>query len=51
MTKKQFYFTQEILFLTEHFGKQYFYMKDVDGHIYGVRARENDNGDLVPDLT
>jgi hypothetical protein len=39
MAKKQYWYTQEILFLTEHFGKKYFYMKDVDGHIYAVRAK------------
>ena len=39
MAKKQYWHTQEILFLTEHFGKPFFYLKDVDGHIYGRPAK------------
>ena len=43
MAKKQYWYTQEILFLTEHFGKPYFYMKDVDGHIYIAKAKPVEN--------
>lgn len=35
---KQYWHTQEILLFTEHFGKPYFYLKDIDEHIYMVPA-------------
>lgn len=50
MNNKVMYYTQEVLFHTEHYGKPYFWLKDVDGHVYMVRATETANG-LVPDLT
>ena len=64
--KKQMYYTQEILFQTNLFGKDYFWMKDVDGTIYLAKAVESVTGvsvngqtgasepvlgGLVPDLT
>ena len=42
--KKQMWFTQEILLETSLFGKDYFWMKDVDGHIYLARAVPNVTG-------
>lgn len=48
--KKQLWFTQEVLFLTELFGKVYFWLRDVDGTIYLAKSKETDEG-LVPDLT
>jgi len=50
MAKKNMYYTQEVLFLTELFGKVYFWMKDIDGHIYLTKSKEHKDG-LVPDLT
>lgn len=50
MAKKNMYYTQEILFLTELFGKVYCWMKDTDGHIYLTKTKETKEG-LVPDLT
>ncbi len=35
---KTMYYTQEILFATKLFGKDYFWMKDVDGTIYLAKA-------------
>lgn len=32
--------TQEVLFTTEHFGKEYVWMKDIDGHVYMTRLDE-----------
>ena len=64
MAKKQFWYSQEVLHFCEMFGKYYFFLKDVDGHIYGVKAKLVDSpadfagnpkiaGELgyVPDLT
>lgn len=45
---KNMWFTQEILFETELFGKKYFWMKDVDGKIYLARAIETPEG-ILPD--
>lgn len=39
MAKKQYWHNQEIIFLTEHFGKPYFYLKDGDGTIYIAKAK------------
>lgn len=36
------YFTQTVLFKTHLFGKNYFWMKDVDGQIY--LTHENEDG-------
>lgn len=36
---KQYWHTQEILLFTELFGKPFFFLKDVDGHIYGRPAK------------
>lgn len=36
---KQYWHSQEVLLLTEHFGKPYFYLKDGDGHIYIAKAK------------
>lgn len=44
MTKKQYWHTQEVLFLTEHFGKPYFYLKDIDGTIYIAKAKQVGDG-------
>lgn len=40
MAKKEYWYSQEILGLTEHFGKLYFYLMDVDGLIYIAKAKE-----------
>lgn len=62
---KTYYYTQEVLFQTELFGKTYFWMKDVDGTIWLAKAKpvegasiDGATGDktvfterLVPDLT
>lgn len=37
------YFSQEVLAKTELFGKEYYWMKDVDGTIYLVGTDENGN--------
>lgn len=42
--KKQKWFTQTILFQTNYFGKDYFMMQDVDGHIYLAKAVPNITG-------
>lgn len=36
--KKQKYFSQTILFQTHLFGKEYFWMEDVDGTTYLAKA-------------
>lgn len=36
---KTYYFTQEVLFQTTLFGRDYFWMKDVDGKIYLAKAK------------
>ena len=38
---KQYFLTQEFLFYTSHFGKDYAWLKDVDGTVYMVRVDEN----------
>jgi hypothetical protein len=40
------YFTQTVLFKTHLYGKYYFWMEDVDGHLYLVHEDE----DGLPDL-
>jgi hypothetical protein len=49
--KKQKWFTQTILFYTSYFGKDYFMMQDVDGHIYLVKAVPNITGHSVDPQT
>ena len=44
---KTFYYSQEILFRTTLFGKDYYWMKDVDGKIYLARIDKNGNPDLT----
>jgi hypothetical protein len=59
MANKQYWYTQEVLGLVEHFGKLYFYLKDVDGHIYLAKAKpiyntasvDGANGEVTPVLT
>ena len=41
MAKKNMYLTQEILFETNLFGKEYFWMKDIDGTVYLVKKGED----------
>lgn len=41
MAKKQMYLTQEILFQTHLFGKDYVWMKDIDGTIYLTKLGED----------
>jgi hypothetical protein len=48
---KQYYYTQEIIHFCYLFGKPFVFLKDVDGHIYGVPAIENEDGTFKPDLT
>lgn len=50
--KKVKYYTQTVLFQTNLFGKDYFWMQDVDGTIYLLKAKAGQDGkSLVPDLT
>lgn len=44
--KKQKWFTQTVLFKTHLFGKDYFWMQDVDGTVYLAKVDENGNPDL-----
>lgn len=44
---KTFYYTQEILFRTILFGKEYYWMKDVDGTIYLAPIDEKGNPALT----
>lgn len=46
---KQYYFTQEIIHLCYLFGKPFVFLKDVDGHIYGVPAKDDTSWE--PDLS
>lgn len=39
MAKAQYWHTQKILLFTELFGKPFFFLQDVDGHIYGRPAK------------
>lgn len=45
--KKELYHGQEILFRTNLYGKDYFWMKDIEGTIYLVRMGE----DGLPDFS
>lgn len=51
MANRQYWHTQEILFMTEHFGKYYFYLKDIDGHIYLAKAKPVYSGVSVDPVT
>jgi hypothetical protein len=46
MSKKVYWHTQEVLFQTHLFGKDYFWMKDGDGTVYLAKIDENGNPDL-----
>lgn len=46
MSKKVYWYTQEVLFETHLFGKPYYWLKDIDGHIYLAKQDENGNPDL-----
>lgn len=43
--KKQKWWSQKILFMTEIVGKKYFWMEDVDGHIYIAKAVKHEGLD------
>jgi hypothetical protein len=48
--KKQYYMGQEVQFLTNLFGKFYFWMRDGDDTTYLVHAKQED-GNYVPDFS
>lgn len=43
---KQYYMSQEVLFQTTLFGKQYFWMKDGDGVIYLAKVGDDGQPDF-----
>ena len=63
MAKALYWHTQKVVHFCEMFGKYYFFLEDVDGHLYGVKAKEATGQEwmtnrevaskygMVPDLT
>lgn len=47
MAKKNMWFSQEVLFKTFLFGKEYFWMKDIDGTVYLAKVGADGNPDLT----